>query len=170
MISICEVRNINILIIMCCLRAFNKTFSIGEAFPSVPVWRFNVPLKSRDSSFDIAPKLRTGLSGTGNVSLLHSYVRGKSKGACRSPYNSPLFLIKAKLSLCSPYSYGLDGRGVRVRVPIQARILFSPRRPDRLWGPPIFVLNGCRGSVPRDKAIGAWNWPLTSLRSRSREW
>jgi hypothetical protein len=49
MISVCKVWNINILFIMCCLSAFNKNFSIGEEFPSTPVWRFSVPLKSRDS-------------------------------------------------------------------------------------------------------------------------
>jgi hypothetical protein len=30
--------------------------------------------------------------------------------------------------------YGLDDRGVGVRVPVWSRILSSPRRPDRLWG------------------------------------
>jgi hypothetical protein len=33
-------------------------------------------------------------------------------------------------------SYGLDERGVGIRVPVRSRILSSPRRPDRLWGPP----------------------------------
>jgi hypothetical protein len=28
-------------------------------------------------------------------------------------------------------SYGLDDRGVRVRVPVGSRILYSSRRPDR---------------------------------------
>jgi hypothetical protein len=32
--------------------------------------------------------------------------------------------------------YGLDGRGVGVRVRVGARFVFSPRRPDRFWGPP----------------------------------
>jgi hypothetical protein len=31
--------------------------------------------------------------------------------------------------------YGLDDRGVGVRVPVGSRIFSSPRRPDRLWGP-----------------------------------
>jgi hypothetical protein len=26
-------------------------------------------------------------------------------------------------------------------------ILFSPKRPDRLWGPPSLLYNGCRGAV-----------------------
>jgi hypothetical protein len=32
--------------------------------------------------------------------------------------------------------YGLDDRGVGVRVPVGSRIFSSPSRPDRLWGPP----------------------------------
>jgi hypothetical protein len=31
--------------------------------------------------------------------------------------------------------YGLDCRGVGVRVPVGSRILSSPRRPDQVWGP-----------------------------------
>jgi hypothetical protein len=32
--------------------------------------------------------------------------------------------------------YGLDDRGVGVRVPVGSRILSSSRRPNRFWGPP----------------------------------
>jgi hypothetical protein len=32
--------------------------------------------------------------------------------------------------------YGLDDRVVGVRVAVGSRISSSPRRPDRLWGPP----------------------------------
>jgi hypothetical protein len=49
--------------------------------------------------------------------------------------------------------YGLNDRGVGVRVPVGSRIFSSPRCPDRLWGPPM----GTGG-----KAAGAWRWPLTS--------
>jgi hypothetical protein len=38
-------------------------------------------------------------------------------------------------AVCIATGYGLDDRGVGVRVPVESRILFSPRRPDRLWGP-----------------------------------
>jgi hypothetical protein len=38
-------------------------------------------------------------------------------------------------------SYGLDDRGVGVRVPVGSRIFFSPRCPDRLWGPPNLLSN-----------------------------
>jgi hypothetical protein len=43
--------------------------------------------------------------------------------------------------------YGLDDRGVGVRVPVGSRLLSSPRRPDRLWGPPSFLCNGYRGAL-----------------------
>jgi hypothetical protein len=41
--------------------------------------------------------------------------------------------------------YGLEGRGVRFRVPVGARNFSSPRRPDRFWGPPSLLSNGYRG-------------------------
>jgi hypothetical protein len=58
--------------------------------------------------------------------------------------------------------YGLDDRGVRVRVPEGSRIFCSPRRPDRLWGPPSLLYNGYRGSFLEDKTAGAWSSPITS--------
>jgi hypothetical protein len=42
-------------------------------------------------------------------------------------------------------SYGLDGRGVGVRVQVGSRIFSSPNRPDRLWGPTNLLSNGYRG-------------------------
>jgi hypothetical protein len=45
--------------------------------------------------------------------------------------------------------YGLDDRGVGVQVPVGVRIFTSPRRPDRLWGPPNLLSNGYRGVIPR---------------------
>jgi hypothetical protein len=42
-------------------------------------------------------------------------------------------------------SYGLDDRGVGVRVPVGSRIVSSPNRTDRLWGPPDLLSNGYRG-------------------------
>jgi hypothetical protein len=44
--------------------------------------------------------------------------------------------------------YGLDDRGVGVRVPVGSRF-FSSCRPDRLWGPPNLLSNGYRGLFSR---------------------
>jgi hypothetical protein len=38
--------------------------------------------------------------------------------------------------------YGLDDRGIGVRVPVGSRIFSTPRRPDRLWGPPSLLSKG----------------------------
>jgi hypothetical protein len=48
--------------------------------------------------------------------------------------------------------YGLDGRGVSVRVPVGTRFFFPPPRSDRLWGPSSRLSNGYRGL----------SWPVTS--------
>jgi hypothetical protein len=45
--------------------------------------------------------------------------------------------------------YGLDDRGVGVRVPVGSRIFSSTRRPDRLRGPPNLLSNGYPGLCPR---------------------
>jgi hypothetical protein len=39
-------------------------------------------------------------------------------------------------------SYGPDRRGIRFRVPVEARIFSSPRRPGRFWGTPCLLSNG----------------------------
>jgi hypothetical protein len=51
--------------------------------------------------------------------------------------------------------YGLDDRAVGVRVPVGLRIFTSPRRPDRLGGPPNLLFTGYRGLFPGGKAAGA---------------
>jgi hypothetical protein len=45
--------------------------------------------------------------------------------------------------------YGLDDRGVGVRVPVGSRIFSSPRRPDWRWDPPKLLSNGYRWFFPR---------------------
>jgi hypothetical protein len=44
--------------------------------------------------------------------------------------------------------YGLDDRGVGDRVPVGSRIFSSPRRPDRLRGPPRLLSDGYQGLFP----------------------
>jgi hypothetical protein len=57
--------------------------------------------------------------------------------------------------------YGLDDRGVGVRVLVESRIFSSPRRPDRLWGPSSLYRMGNGGSFSGGKETVAWSWPLT---------
>jgi hypothetical protein len=42
--------------------------------------------------------------------------------------------------------YGLEDRGIGVRVPVGSKIFSSPRSPERLWGP--LLSNGYRGLFP----------------------
>jgi hypothetical protein len=46
-------------------------------------------------------------------------------------------------------SYGLNDRGVGIRVPAGSRIFSSPHRPVRLCSPPDLLSNGYRGLFPR---------------------
>jgi hypothetical protein len=60
---------------------------------------------------------------------------------------------------------GLDDQGVRVQVPVEARIFTSPCHPDRLWGPFSLLSNGYWGALsPGVKRLGrkADNSPPTS--------
>jgi hypothetical protein len=74
------------------------------------------------------------------------------------PYNPTLILLDSfkyrslSSSVGIATGYGLDGRGVGVRVP---RISSSPNRPDRPWGPLNLLSNGYRELSPRSKAAGA---------------
>jgi hypothetical protein len=43
--------------------------------------------------------------------------------------------------------YRLDGRGFGFRALVGSRIFSSPRRPDRLWGPPSLLSNGVPGAL-----------------------
>jgi hypothetical protein len=43
--------------------------------------------------------------------------------------------------------YGLDDRGVGIRVHVGSKISTSPYRPARLWGPPNLLSSGYGGGV-----------------------
>jgi hypothetical protein len=73
----------------------------------------------------------------------------------------PTFPLRSLVILCSHIrlggsrnsvvgtatGYGLDERGVGVRVPVGSRICSSPRRQDRLWDPPNLLSNGYRRAL-----------------------
>jgi hypothetical protein len=44
--------------------------------------------------------------------------------------------------------YGMEDRGAGARVPVGSRIFSSPRRPNRLWGPPNLLSNEYRRLFP----------------------
>jgi hypothetical protein len=66
-----------------------------------------------------------------------------------------LMLFSIFYSVSIPTGYGLNDRGVGVRVPLGSRIFSSPHRPDRLWGPPSLLSDWYRGSFSGGKAAGA---------------
>jgi hypothetical protein len=70
--------------------------------------------------------------------------------------------------------YGLDDRGIRVRVPEGSRMLTSTYRPGHLWRPLSQWIQwsnpmGNGGSFPGDKEAGAWSWPFNSNKFHGQE-
>jgi hypothetical protein len=65
--------------------------------------------------------------------------------------------------------YGLNDRGVRVRVLVWTRLFSSSRRPHRLWGRPISYPTGTEGSFSGSITAGSWSSPLASIWCRSQE-
>jgi hypothetical protein len=71
--------------------------------------------------------------------------------------------------------YGLDDRGIGVRVPVGSRIFSFPQRPDRLWGPPSLLSNGYRGEVHHSPPISAkvkkmWIYTSTAPYTFMAQW
>jgi hypothetical protein len=66
--------------------------------------------------------------------------------------------------------YGLDDRGVGVRVPVGSRIFSSPSCPDRLWGPlnqpPIQWVPGTLSPGVKRPGFEADHSPLTSAEAK----
>jgi hypothetical protein len=78
-----------------------------------------------------------------------------STGKCFYTDNSLILILKISTisrdsAVGTETGYGLDDRGVRVRVPVRASIFSSPRRPDRFCSPPSLLSNGYRGLFPRE--------------------
>jgi hypothetical protein len=66
--------------------------------------------------------------------------------------------------------YGLDDRGFRVRFPAGAGSFSLHHRVQNGSGAhPASYQMGTGDSFPRDKAAGAWSWPLTSS-AEVKEW
>jgi hypothetical protein len=58
-------------------------------------------------------------------------------------YRIPSFVVSHDSAVGIATVYGLDGRGVGVRVPVGVR--FSSSRPDRFCDPPVPLLSEHRG-------------------------
>jgi hypothetical protein len=90
--------------------------------------------RSRDGSVDVPPGWTAGFdSRQGQENFLYSR-------------DSPVGVATG---------YGLDDRGVEIRVPVETRIFSPPNRPDWLWGPPTSYVMGTGGSFLGGKAAGA---------------
>jgi hypothetical protein len=77
---------------------------------------------------------------------MHILVRSQSENLKR---RDQLGHMVTKISVVDiETGYGLDDRGVEFRVPVEPRILSSPRCSDRFWGPLSLLSNGYRGLFP----------------------
>jgi hypothetical protein len=75
-------------------------------------------------------------------------VRNAGTRIIKQPFSSACFSSIIR-SIGIADGYGLDDRGVGVRVPVTSKLFSSPRPPDRLWGPSSLLYNACRGQYPR---------------------
>jgi hypothetical protein len=60
-----------------------------------------------------------------------------------------LLFVAFSFHYVSATGYGLDNRGVGIRVPVWSRIFSFPSRRNRLWDPPNLLSNGYWGPFPR---------------------
>jgi hypothetical protein len=100
-----------------------------------------------------------GIASLANLLLVKKHWDLKQNIAARFlSYPFPLKFIRIRdSSVGIATDYGLDFRGVGVRIPVGARFFFTSQRLDRLCD-----LRGLLSSGYRGKAAGAWSWPLTS--------
>jgi hypothetical protein len=86
--------------------------------------------------------------------MLYKYIKLRlTYAVLLAIFNSGIFIRDSVVGIAT--GYGLDGRGVGVRVPVGLRIFTSPYRPDWLWGPPNLLYNGYWGLFPGSKTAGA---------------
>jgi hypothetical protein len=124
---------------------------------------------------DVPPQIRLNFNGLRDVISSHiifficSFLVLSSDlrlghPSCLFPSNLSSYMqFKSRdSSVGTATGYGLDDRGVGVRVPVGTRIFSSTRRPDWFWGSPNLLSNGYLGILPGGKVAGAWGWPLTS--------
>jgi hypothetical protein len=87
-------------------------------------------------------------------STLHRYILVTALPAYRNRYST---------------DYGLDKRGVGVRVPVGSRIFSSHVVQTGSGAHPASYPMGTWGSFPGGKAAGEWSWPLVSNYCRGQE-
>jgi hypothetical protein len=77
------------------------------------------------------------------------YLRLFLRGNLKKQISNETVNALVTTGVCIATGYGMDDRGVAVRVPVGSTIFYSPYRPDRLWGPSSFISNGNREFFPR---------------------
>jgi hypothetical protein len=64
--------------------------------------------------------------------------------------NSWFHLVRRASTVRIATGYRLDGRGVKVQVPVWSRIFSFPRHPGWLWGPPSVLSDGYQELFPSE--------------------